>query len=1230
MAGSVKVTGYAHTNLQNIFNPTFYEKGIESGLGGGVFSGRSLESFGCSGSGGAGDVNYIEDALAWSASTGRPVLGTQAYWLARTLLVPARAYLLAAPNARFVRKFGGERPGGGNYLVSTPSFDGTDYPGIRVEGGIWGPEAVDERLTGPVTVTFTNDGAMGTISFAGADAFDVGDLVLTYRARGVTNNNVAFEVVGRSGTTLSVVARARSRDEDNPDATIYPLAATVAGMTVRAVPKGGHVFRVESSNGLLSGISLIYPRGVQFFLAGDNLVAEHCFSDQVSLDGGGGMRVSDGKYFRGRNNNLNCSDDCYQFNPRAGADLQFGQFIDSTARTNQGSACAYIIGDKRIGAVAKTATLAHCRHINIVASTGRDDDRRGFGVKFGNGNGTTDIDDCWVEGLLLDQSMDNDEEIAAVRVMSGRSGFTRCGVERMALNDPVGTPLHIYQAEEVYGVTPSEQVDFTLRQASMSGPSRTTVGYGGANNAGPDYDTPPPFARVQGAAKLTLENIEADLGNGGAFIEIAKDYDGPGDWPTMPSVSQLVLRSISTSNLQPGVVEFDIGRRVGATLTDGRVGLGAASGTSAAVQEVAGVSYTLQPTSNGQTLRTTSDDPVTIVVPNNLRAGYECDVTQEGEGQVYFLHENGTAPEALDAVALSIGPDARVHVEVLTNSDGASARAVLSGDLAAVMPGDITENITVTATVNTAVSPLLAGQGIISRISDDDYAAVDPFLQAVIDAKVPVIRWPGAGGAHDGFVDVWHFDIDHTIKGIGSYTGPRSRDLWDPEADLATYPPAPREEMVTLETICGVAAAAGARLMVPLDFRRAWLKRDVGGVRVGYKPPLGYAYDDSWPGVPLTQPQIDALTPIQHFKNELARMLKAFSANGVTDLMITTGENSIGFELEPGQFPWLPDGGDGTGGGGDDVGEDDPIRNEWIAINSVEFYTYMASVAAGLGMTLDLGFSVQVGKSTKTEFPMTAPHIANRRVAIGHHVSNLGPVTQYITLKAEKYRLGWDAWTTDDVMAVNAMTDSGQAGLPELKTYFEGFCAGLGQGQLKVIIHEYMVFETMAGVPVPTSAQGAIMTAQGMLLAGGAGMETIVGYPGFAGERASPGFQTSRALTRDIGGVLTKTPLHGVQRIIGEACELGPNDMVLSGAPSGLYAACWKYAGGCRLFLINKQPVARSILVDISGASATAVTGQYRQGLEDVALTGVGAVEAGDVRVELTPYSFASVIVTLT
>lgn len=1239
MASPITVTGYARANLANVDCTTFYLKGIECGLGGSAFGGRMLESFGTiTGEGAASDANDIEEALAWSAAEGKPVIGIQTYWLTRTLIVPANSHLLATPHARFVRKFGTETAGG-NYLVQTPTFDGTDYPNVRIEGGTWGPEEYAERLVENVTVTFVNNGATGTISFAGAAAYQVGEIVLPYNVKGTANHAAPFTITAVVGNTLTVDSRVRENaDPDDPDATIYPVDAVVEGMSVRVVPFGGGGFRIESSRGLIRGVNLVRHRGISFFVAGDYMEVSDNYSEDAILDGGGGIRVVDGHYFRGFHNNLGTSDDCYQFNVRAGGSVQFGEFAHCTARTNQGACVAFILGGKSIDAIPRDATLAHCRATSMIGLTGQVDDRRGFAVKFNAANAIRDVEDCWVSGIAIDHSQDNDEEIATVRVVSGRSGFKRCGVGDLSITDPVGTPLHIYQAEERHGVTPSEEVDFTLRNVTMSGPSRTEIGYDNSNNAGPAYETPPPFARVQGAGKLVLENIEADLGNGGAFIEIAKDYDGRGEWPTAPSAEQLVLRAISTTGLVAGVTEFDIGRRVGAVLTDGRVGLSNSSGGSAAVQTITGTSYQLHPTNDRQTLKTTSDDPVTIIITDSLRAGFECDVEQEGDGLVYFLHEDGSYPESLDSVALSVGPDARVHITVRTNTDGAMARAAISGDLAAGFDAVVAETMAVTATAGATISPTLAGQGLIARISDDDYAInTAAFRAAIIESKPGIIRWPMAGHSS---LPAFHHDIDHGLKGIGTFAGETNMDPWDPavQARMALDPSdpdyialAPRDELITLETAVGIAAECGVNLMIVLDFRRAMLFRAVDGVLVDYKPPLGYAFDAN--GVAMNQAQIDATSREQHYKNELSRLLKDLDAAGADNFIVTTGENNIGWGPV---FPWDPTtwydggGGAGEGGGDEDDGDDDPNRNEFIAEESVQYYQHMATVAATLGLTVRFGFSFPVGKSTKNNFPMPAGKITNKRTALNFHIDNLGPVTSLMVLKGDKYRRGVSTWLTEDAMQISAPTDSGQASLPEMKAWFEAYADGRGQGHLTAVIQEHMVFETMAGILDPTMEWASQMQAQAILEAGSAGMETIVGFPGYAADRSYPGFQPSRALFRQTGGVIVKATLHYMQKEISTVAALGPVDRVLSGVPADLFARCWKYTGGGAVFLINKQPVARSILVDFTGLTAGAIGTQYRQGLSETVTTGVGVVAGGDLIVTLEPYSFAVCRVTLT
>lgn len=91
--------------------------------------------------------------------------------------------------------------------------------------------------------------------------------------------------------------------------------------------------------------------------------------------------------------------------------------------------------------------------------------------------------------------------------------------------------------------------------------------------------------------------------------------------------------------------------------------------------------YTLVLEDYGSLLLFTSATTKTITVPNSLPEGWWCDLLQLGAQTATFTAATGATVNSLTGTEETGGQYGRVRLEVVANSDGESASAVLSGDL---------------------------------------------------------------------------------------------------------------------------------------------------------------------------------------------------------------------------------------------------------------------------------------------------------------------------------------------------------------------------------------------------------------------------------------------------------------------------------------------------------------------------------------------------------------------
>lgn len=133
--------------------------------------------------------------------------------------------------------------------------------------------------------------------------------------------------------------------------------------------------------------------------------------------------------------------------------------------------------------------------------------------------------------------------------------------------------------------------------------------------------------------------------------------------------------SNTTTDTQSGVgpVFYEI-ERDGAYLGASHNDLGIYNKTAA---------YTLAPIQANHFHTVTSGSGVVVTVPNNLPAGFHVRIMQNGAGQVTITAASGTTLLKTALTTKTLSQNAVVTLVVISNTDGVSAKAVLTGDLAA-------------------------------------------------------------------------------------------------------------------------------------------------------------------------------------------------------------------------------------------------------------------------------------------------------------------------------------------------------------------------------------------------------------------------------------------------------------------------------------------------------------------------------------------------------------------
>lgn len=97
-------------------------------------------------------------------------------------------------------------------------------------------------------------------------------------------------------------------------------------------------------------------------------------------------------------------------------------------------------------------------------------------------------------------------------------------------------------------------------------------------------------------------------------------------------------------------------------------------------EDVAGTAYTLQAADLGKRKRTTDSSAVTVTLPKSFGQGFSVLFCQASAGQITFVAEAGGSLNNRAGNSKTVDQWSEVSLTVDSNSDGASAAWVLSGD----------------------------------------------------------------------------------------------------------------------------------------------------------------------------------------------------------------------------------------------------------------------------------------------------------------------------------------------------------------------------------------------------------------------------------------------------------------------------------------------------------------------------------------------------------------------
>lgn len=98
---------------------------------------------------------------------------------------------------------------------------------------------------------------------------------------------------------------------------------------------------------------------------------------------------------------------------------------------------------------------------------------------------------------------------------------------------------------------------------------------------------------------------------------------------------------------------------------------------------LSGTAHTLDGSYVGKTISFTNASSITLTLPNSLYVGFQCRVIQSAAGQVTFSAASGATRHNRQSHTKTAGQYAVCQLEVVSNTGGAAAEYILSGDTAA-------------------------------------------------------------------------------------------------------------------------------------------------------------------------------------------------------------------------------------------------------------------------------------------------------------------------------------------------------------------------------------------------------------------------------------------------------------------------------------------------------------------------------------------------------------------
>ena len=119
----------------------------------------------------------------------------------------------------------------------------------------------------------------------------------------------------------------------------------------------------------------------------------------------------------------------------------------------------------------------------------------------------------------------------------------------------------------------------------------------------------------------------------------------------------------------------------GATGSQGPQGLAGPLAADVSTEDIAGTGYTVAAADLGKRKRTTNASAVTVTLPNDREQGFSILLCQAAAGQVSFVAGSGAALHSRTGYSKTAGQWSEVSLTVDSNSGGAAASWVLSGDI---------------------------------------------------------------------------------------------------------------------------------------------------------------------------------------------------------------------------------------------------------------------------------------------------------------------------------------------------------------------------------------------------------------------------------------------------------------------------------------------------------------------------------------------------------------------